>query len=403
MSEEENKSAATSQPQNLEPKQEITAADQNAPGTFQHSLPKNPVEVVKIKKNGGITIPKLVRQSFPEDASFAFWREGTRLFLHYVTEEEVPQLNIPEKVSKKKPKKQEFNEDGTPKKRRRSKKSSGPQPDLTKYFPFPFENQDKVAQIFETTFYKLAQDIPNIEEAISRMRYALINYTTGRNTNDGKLFNSVVNFIADAIGKMPNPEFIELILFIQEKITPNIKSTFLKEQSMILLFSSIIQLIKFSENDLSLNPVKAEKVTPILARLKEEASAVLSEILSGIQVYTEYYAIMQGFKLLINNLTRGNLEIEISLKQAIGVEMERFNIGYEESPDPDAEDPATLPLIYVKVPVENALALIDLFVDLHLIEDAHRIAKELLAELDVETIGIEHVRAKISELSKKNI
>ena len=101
-----------------------------------------------------------------------------------------------------------------------------------------------MASIYESSFYKLAEDVPDTEEAINRIRYALINYTIGKSTNDGRLFNSVINFIADVVEKFKTPELERMLEFAADKITPNIKSKFLREQSNIALFTSALIFIR---------------------------------------------------------------------------------------------------------------------------------------------------------------
>ena len=52
---------------------------------------------------------------------------------------------------------------------------------------------------------------------------------------------------------------------------------------------------------------------------------------------------------------------------------------------------------------DNALQLVDLLQDIHMIEEAHTICEEFLKDLSIEDVNIDRVRAKIKELSKIDI
>ncbi len=340
------------------------------------SLPKHPVEIIKMKKSGGITIPKKIRESLRENDEevvlFAFWQDDNKLIFQQVKEYEVPDLTLVQSEKKKA-------DPSKPRKKRSSKKkskTSGPEPELAKYFPFQIENQDKIANALESTFYKLIEIPPKIEEAIERIKYVVLNYSTGSNTNDARLKNTIIFFIADVIEKNKDPSLKDVLVYAKENLISNIRSKYLKEQSLIILSVAAIGL-----------------------EANEIAFELISNILRGIQLYTEPYAIMQGFKGTVKALTRSQLAINERIVEALQIAIINFIKGFN-CPGKLEDDP---PITHSKASTDNALQLIELLQDLHLIEEAFVLAKELLAELPQEDIYIEQVRQKIADLKKVNI
>ena len=69
------------------------------------NLPKHPVEIIKMKKSGGITIPKKIRESLRENDEevvlFAFWQDENKLIFQQVKEYEVPDLTLVQSEKKK--------------------------------------------------------------------------------------------------------------------------------------------------------------------------------------------------------------------------------------------------------------------------------------------------------------
>lgn len=344
------------------------------------NLPKHPVEIIKMRKNGGITIPKKIREALveneEENVMFAFWQEGNKLIFQKVKEYEIQDLTL---VQKQKKASNSSTTDPTKTPRKRSKKASsktGPQPELSRYFPFQIDNQEKIASALESTFYKLIEQPPNIEEAIERIKYVLINYSNGSNTNDARLKNTIILFLADVIEKTKESSLIEILIYAKDNLIKNIRSQYLREQSLIILVVSALNL-----------------------EATEVCKDLVSNIIRGIQLYTEPYAIMQGFKGLVKGLTKNQLALDESIQNPIKDSIIDFIKGFT-CPGKTEEDSQ---ITHEKLSSDNAVQLIDLLQDLHLIEEAEIIAKEVLAELPTDDIYIEQVRQKIADLRKIHI
>ncbi|WP_371804418.1 hypothetical protein [Candidatus Lokiarchaeum ossiferum] len=346
----------------------------------KNKLPKHPVEIIKMRKNGGITIPKKIREQLVENEDealmFAFWQEDNKLIFQKVKEYEIQDLNL---VQKEKKASNSSATNATKSPRKRTKKAStkaGPQPELSRYFPFQIDNQEKIASAIESTFYKLVEQPPKIEEAIERIKYVLINYSTGSNTNDARLKNTIILFLADVIEKTKEPSLIEILIYAKDNLIKNIRSQYLREQSLIILVVSALYL-------------KADEVCIDL----------INRIIRGIQLYKEPYAIMQGFKGLVKELTKSQAPLEESVVNPIKDSILSFIKGFS-CPGKNEDDP---PIVHAKLSTDSAVQLIDLLQDLHLIEEAETIAKDLLAELPTDDIYIDQVRQKISDLRKIHI
>ncbi|RLI61475.1 MAG: hypothetical protein DRO88_12990, partial [Promethearchaeia archaeon] len=173
------------------PKEDVKTAQTSEAIEKKRQLPKNPVEILKLTKSGSITLPKSVRETCEEKQAFAFWKEGDTYMLFPVRDYEIPDLILAQNSKSKashKSKDEMEGADGEKKKRRKKTRSktkvpAGPQPELTKYFPFPLENQEKIQDAIEASFYKLTEVPPKIDEVIERIKYIALNYGTGKKTN----------------------------------------------------------------------------------------------------------------------------------------------------------------------------------------------------------------------------
>ncbi len=425
---------------------EIKSENQNQ--VKNEDLPTHPVEIIKMRKSGGLTIPKKIREELKENeediVNFAFWKEGNKLIFLKVKEYEIPDLKI--KGAESKTKNTETKAKKSPSKKKISKKS-GPQPEITNYFPFQIQNQEKIANALESTFYKLTEDPPKIEEAIERIKYVLINYSTGNNTNDSRLKNTIIIFLVDIFKKVNDPSLHQLLDYVNDKIVNSIASKYLKEQALIQLVSLAIS-----------------------ANHYEMADQLSKNILIGISEYTEPYAIMQGFKGLVKSLVNIQHEIPEKVQLKIKNEIEKYifsaqnpyifqkedNNDYEkeiveeisvDNPidcdnESDESSKDEIPIIneeeieideneeelkesseiieadlgkiptneinssikpYPQLSTDNSIELVDLLKDLHMIEDAFSIIKRLQAEIPTDDIYIDQVRKKVLELRKENI
>ena len=357
---------------------------------------------------------------------FACWEHDSRIIFQPIQEFQISELNIA-KTKSSSTKDPARKKERSKRSKKIKKKTGGPQPELIKYIPFQIDNQDKILSILESTFYLLTDDNPKIDEGIDRIRYIIINYTSGVARNDDRLKNTVILFISDIIEKIPTQNFNDLIKFAQESIVSSIKSKFLREQGLITLF-----------------------VTSIRAN-SEDTEVFLKEILQGISEYTEPYAILQGFKGLVRSISKSELDISESLKFLIRDEIQKFIFGYEqpkkeiikedeekvikeeievseeetEKSDEEIEDLSDeelkellkeeeieIPKEVIEEVVEkeieqlntdHSLQLIDLLDEMHLIEDAYSLTENLLRNISPEDIRIDAVRQTLSRLKKAHI
>ena len=154
----------------------------------KRDLPKIPVELVKLTKSGSITLPKSIRAKLDEKQAFAFWLENDRYMLMPVKDYEIPDLKLAADILKEK--KRRTSESGglgasgsktarkpRSKSKAKSQITSGLQPELSRYFPYSIENQEKLQDGIEASFYKLIETPPKIDEVIERIKYMIITTT----------------------------------------------------------------------------------------------------------------------------------------------------------------------------------------------------------------------------------
>ncbi|MHA1855004.1 MAG: hypothetical protein ACTSYY_03090 [Promethearchaeota archaeon] len=357
---------------------------ENETTEIKADLPKVPVEIVKLKKSGSITIPKKIRDKLQENQMFACWEENSKIIFQQIKEFQIQDLNLVK--TKSSTTKEKAKKSKTAKRSKKKGKTTGPQPELTKYFPFQIDNQEKILSILESTFYILIEDPPKVKEAIERIRYIIINYTSGISRNDDRLKNTVILFISDIFEKITNEKLKELLNFAKENIVFNIHSKFLREQGLITLF-----------------------ITSIRAN-STESEIFLKNILEGISEYKEPYQILQGFKGLVRSIIKSKIELNDDLKFLIRDEMRKFILGYEETKptvqikgETETAEEETEIIQIEKLNTDNSLQLIELIEDMHLIEDAYKLADNLLKNIPPEDIKIEAVRTTLSRLKKTHI
>lgn len=343
------------------------------------SLPEEDFEIIQMQKSGSITIPKHIRETFKDQPSFAFWIEDNRFIFQKLTPSQLEFLNQQKEEAKQKSKtsgRKKKEVSAEKKKNSKRKKSKKEEPELTKYFPFQFDNQDKITQILESTFYILFESPPKISEAIDRLKYGIIKFTTGNKTNDARLKHSYILFISDVLQRNSEESLNALIDFTYTKLLPSIQSRFLQEQARIELFMITIRRKQI-----------------------ELSHQLLHEILHGIELYKENYAIMQGFKNLVKPIQEDEIYIDPELKQTIYNKIVQFIKGFDVF-EGDEEKPI---IIHPKLSSDKALELIELLIDLQLIEEAYNQTKQLLNELSPEDIYIDQVRKMLSELKKMEL
>ena len=347
----------------------------------KRALPQNPVEILNLTKSGGITLPKSIREQLDEKQAFAFWMENDRYMLMPVKEYEIPDLKLVADIQKEK-KRQTAESSGTEgsdskqKRKSRSKSktqiTSGPQPELTKYFPYSLENQEKIQSGIEASFYKLLEDPPKIEEVIERIKYMIINYGTGRKTNDARLKHTIILFAIDAVEKVREHDLTPLLQYVGENIVDHIESAYLYEQSLVFLCGTALNIDQ-----------------------NQFAFSFLQKIFAVIDHYEENFTIMQGLK----SLTKTIIQAEKPLTEEFQLYLRNGLRKYVIGPVLIGENEQ----IIHKYPLttDSSMEIIELLENLHMFDAAYDAANYLLGRIQTEDVHIESVRAKVNELAKK--
>lgn len=333
-----------------DPEQKI--AEDNEEPLFQ--------EVINLKKTGGITIPKNIRaELFPKNLENIFFKlivpkEKNKIILEIIEGEEAKKLAAELKIKKKTERKASPR---VPKAAGTKTKDAGPQPDFSKYFIYEFEAQEKLRPILESAFYKFGETPVNLEDAMGRIKYGLVQYLGSKNIENARLYLAIVNFLCDVIEQFNLPNLIE---WIDDKIINSMKSKFLYEQALLSLVVISIKANRF-----------------------EKGEQFASKILENIDTYpkSELYNIMNSFENLVNAVSkeRSDLRIIELIKDKL--------ISYLEG----IED------------IDYKVQIVEILEDLRYIEEAYDIAKNILANLPPESSRIEFMREIVKRLHIKPI
>lgn len=300
------------------------------------------------KTQTGITFPKELRDELFQTEDDIFFKlivpkERDQIILKILSPEEVERINS--QVS------------STPKsleKKKKKHKKDTPEPKWGEYFIYDFKNQDKIKSILESAYYKFAENPEELDDAMGRVKYALVSFLSSIKTENSKLYFSVIKFLGDVINSFNYPQIIE---WMYEKVIPNIESKFLYELSLLELVELSVNFKNF-----------------------EQAELYVKDILNHLEKYSEgeKYNIMNTFTQLIKTVRefeeRGNIP-EIIKEKLIEFEAKFVNI-------------------------DNKIQLIEFLEDLRFIEDAYHLIEDLLKELPSEDHRIKEVR-KIKERLKE--
>ncbi len=308
-------------------------------------------EIVK-KTKTGITFPKNLRELLFEEGIDVYFRmvvpkEKNKIILEVLSAEEVEQLS--EKLMSKKKRTTKVSES---KGVNKPKKSISLSPAWGEYFIYNFDSEEQVKTILESAFYKFAEKPINMEDAMGRVKYALVSFLSATKTENAKLYFAVEKFLIDIIEKFNQPNLLDWIF---EKIIPHISSKFLYEQSLLELV------------DISLKFKRWEK-----------AELYIFYILKNIDSYSksEMYNVMNSFKQLVmkvRNVERSD-KIDILLKEKL---ME-YGVGAED--------------------IDYKIQIIEFLEDLKYIELAYDLAKKIQVSLPPESMKIEEVRKLVRRL-----
>jgi len=309
-------------------------------------------DIVK-KTKTGITFPKNLRELLFEEDSEVFFKlsvpkEKNKIILEFITEEQAKELS--EKIKVKQPKISRPTGDKTSIK---TKKSGHPSPAWGEYFVYDFDAKDKIQPILESAFYKFAETPVNLEDAMGRVKYALVSFLSSTKTENAKLYYAVEKFLVDIINKFDQPNLLDWIF---DKIVPNIESKFLYEQALLELVDVSLQFRRW-----------------------EKAELYIFYVLKNIDAYakSEMYNIMNSFKQLVNKIKyfERTDKIDIILKEKL---MEYGNEVLEDS--------------------DYKIQVVEFLEDLKYIELAYELAKKIQVSLPPESVKVEDVRKLVRRL-----
>ena len=319
------------------------AENQNSDNFFE--------DLVK-KTKTGITFPKTLRELLFEEDEDVFFKlivpkEKDKIILEFLDDDQIKELT--EKMKTQKP--HSIKVIGE-KRERRVKKEGKPSPAWGKYFIYDFETKSKIQPILESAFYKFAETPVNLEDAMGRVKYALVSFLTSTKSENAKLYFAVEKFLIDIVEKFDQPNLLDWIF---EKIIPNVGSKFLYEQALLALVETSLKLRRW-----------------------DKAELYIFYVLKNIDSYSksEMYNVMNSFKMLVKSVKwaeRTN-KIDLLFKEKL---MEYAN---------EMDD------------VNYKIQIIEFLEDLKYIELAYGLAKKIQVNLPPDSIKVEEVRKLVRRL-----
>ncbi len=313
-------------------------------------------EIIK-KTKTGITFPKTLRDLLFEDEEDIFFRlivpeEKDKIILEFLSKEQVEKLT---EEFKAKPKK--FPTKPKQKQSVKTGKAIGYSPSWGEYFVYDFDAKDKVQPILESAFYKFAEKPLNLEDAMGRVKYALVSFLTSTKTENAKLYFTVEKFLLDIVEKFDLPNLLDWIF---EKIIPSIESKFLYELALLELIESSLKFKRW-----------------------EKAEIYIFHVLKNIDSYadSEIYNLMNSFKQLVRKVkyVERSDKIDILLKE----KLLEYGEGIED--------------------IDCKIQIVEFLEDLNYIELAYDLAKKIQLSLAPESMKIEEVRKLVRRLHKTPI
>jgi len=311
----------------------------------------NLFEAIIKKTKTGITFPKELRENLFKENEETYFRiivphEKNKIILEILEEETA--LSITEKLKKEKPKviREKLKE--------KPKKELSYSPNWADYFIYDFKNMEKIKPILETAFYKFSETPINLEDAMGRVKYALISFLTSTKTENAKLYYSVIRFLLDIVEKFSQPNLLDWIF---EKVIPNIESKFLYELALLDIVEASLK-----------------------AKRWEKAELYIFYVLKNIDEYpsSEMYNVMNSFKQLVKKVKNDerSSKIDILLKEKL--------MEYAEN--------------IIKDDIDYNIQMIEFLEDLQYIELAYKLAKELHDGLPPESVRNDEVRRIVKRL-----
>ena len=307
-------------------------------------------DIIK-KTKTGITFPKELRETLFNEEKETFFRiivpkEKDKIILKFLTEEEAKNQIVKTKGSKPKtltkitPKTSDT---------KTSKKNA---PNWGEYFIYDFKNREKVQPILESAFYKFAETPIMMEDAMGRVKYALVSFMSATKSENAKLYFSVIKLLIDIIERFNQPNLIDWIF---EKIVPNIESKFLYEQALLELLEVSLKIKRY-----------------------EKAELFIFYVLKNIDDYprSELYNIFNSFKQLVKKVRfiERTDKIDLLLKEKL---ME-YGEGVEDS--------------------DYKIQIVEFLEDLNYIELAYNLAKAIQNSLPADSVKVSEIRAIVKRL-----
>jgi len=311
-------------------------------------------DIVK-KTKTGITFPKALREEFFGEETEIYFRlivpqQKDKIILEILSQDHAKELS--EKLKTKKDKTLKSPKASPEKEITSPKKSIGISPSWGEYFVYDFESRDKIIPILESAFYKFTETPINLEDAMGRVKYALVSFLSSTKTENAKLFFAVEKFLIDIIDKFNQPNLLDWVF---EKIIPNIESNFLYEQALLELVETSLKFKRW-----------------------EKAELYIFYVLKNIDSYSksEMYNIMNSFKQLVKKVKymERSDKIDILLKEKL--------MEYGK----DSED------------VDYKIQIVEFLEDLQYIELAYDLAKKIQLSLPSESIKIDEIRKIVRRL-----
>lgn len=319
----------------------------------EEKKPKNDFffeDVIK-KTKTGITFPKELREAlFSEDEEIFFKiivpNEKNKIILEFLSEEEAKVQLV--KFKERKPKTSKLVQSKIVEKKGVEKVG----PNWGEYFVYDFKNREKVEPILESAFYKFAETPINLEDAMGRIKYALVSFLTATKTENAKLYFSVIKLLIDVAERFNQPNLIDWIF---DKIVPNIESKFLYEQALLELLEISLKIKRY-----------------------EKAELFLFYILKNIDDYprAELYNIFNSFNQLVKKIRfiERTEKIDILLKE----KLLEYGSGIDDN--------------------DYKIQIVEFLEDLKYIELAYKLAKDVQKGLPPDSLKIETIRAIVKRL-----
>jgi len=314
-------------------------------------------EIVK-KTKTGITFPKNLREELFEDDQDTFFRmivpkTKNKIILEILSEEKAKEFSEKLKVKKTK-----IEKDAQEKKVTKKTELTALSPNWGEYFVYDFEAKEKIKPILESAFYKFTETPMNLEDAMGRVKYALISFLSSTKTENAKLYFSVIKFLLDVIEKFDQPNILDWVF---EKIIPNIDSKFLYELALLELVGISLKLKRY-----------------------EKAEIYIFYVLKNIDEYpkSELYNIMNSFNQLVKKVkyNERSQKIDVLLKEKL------LEYGENLGDKFGIQD------------IDAQIQIVEMLEDLNFIELAYNLAKKIQLNLAPESAQIAQVRELVKRL-----